>query len=226
MNRSHCLLASIALAAGPAVAADSGFYVGAGVGTGSFSVSEKKAENTFQNGFANYNLDLDTTSSKVSDNATIWSGLVGYRLNDWLAFELAYLDLSGAEYDASGTARFGTSTAVVPVKLNAQWDANGWPLTLLGIWPINDTWEVFGRMGVFIGDVKLDYSVQNTVTGDKANESNSQSSTQFIGGVGVDANFYDHWTARFEWVAMPSIGNDETGSANWNALQLGLLYRF
>jgi hypothetical protein len=65
------------------------------VGTGTFSISEKKAGNTFESGFAQYGFDLDTASAKVSDDATIWSGL--------------------------------------------------------GIWPISDAREVFGRVGVFIG---------------------------------------------------------------------------
>ena len=54
----------------------------------------------------------------------------------------------------------------------------------------------------------------------------SANSTEFIGGVGTDYNFMDTWTARLEWLAMPSLGNNETGDGNWNNIQFAVFYKF
>ncbi len=44
--------------------------------------------------------------------------------------------------------------------------------------------------------------------------------------MGTDFNFMDTWTARLEWQAMPSLGNDEVGDGNWNNFQFSILYNF
>jgi opacity protein-like surface antigen len=54
----------------------------------------------------------------------------------------------------------------------------------------------------------------------------SENSNEFLYGVGVDSNFLDEWTARLEWQAIPSLGNNDTGSTDWNSVQFSLLYRF
>ncbi len=48
---------------------------------------------------------------------------------------------------------------------------------------------------------------------------NSSSSTEFIGGVGVDYNFGESWVTRLEWQAMPSLGNNDVGDGNWNNIK-------
>ena len=42
----------------------------------------------------------------------------------------------------------------------------------------------------------------------------------------MNFNFLEKWTARAEWQALPSLGNDDTGSGNWNNIQASILYRF
>jgi len=196
------------------MAAETPFYVGAGMGLGSYSINKNKLDNNLED------LTGGTVTGKADDNANNWTIYAGWRFMENFAVEAAYLDLNGAEYrgnvtDANGTGR---------VKLD--WSAQGFPITALGIWPINETWEVFGRVGVFIGDVDGDgFAYIDGVQNAKVSE--SATSTQFIGGVGVDANFMENFAVRFEWMAMPSIGDDDVGgSANWNQLALSLLWRF
>jgi hypothetical protein len=214
-------MAAGALAAGPAVAADPGFYVGGGMGLGSYSINEDKLTHKFEQAFDLLGFPDTEVRGKANDDANNWSLYVGYRIMDYLAVEAAYLDLNGAEYRGNVTIPdLGTG------QVRLDWSAQGFPLTVLGIWPINDTWEVFGRVGVFIGDVDLDGFVYGG-EGDSGKISDSASSTQFIGGVGVDAYFMENLAVRFEWMAMPSIGDDDVGgSANWNELALSLLWKF
>jgi opacity protein-like surface antigen len=84
-----------------------------------------------------------------------------------------------------------------------------------------------------MGDVKATAKLVNAANGDLvcgpnncARAHTSDNSTQFIGGVGTDFNFMDTWTARLEWQAMPSLGNSDTGSGNWNNIQFSILYNF
>ena len=220
------LAAAIALATAPAFAADEGFYVGAGMGYSKININETKLNNNIDDLASVFGWSLDKGS--VDQNATPYSFFVGYRLMPYLAAEVAWIDMGSADYRGYISQDVGTGTG----SIKGTWEASGWPLSVLGIWPINETWEVFGRVGVFIGDVKFSGKALDSngnlvcVGSDCFKGSAKESSTEFFGGVGVDANFLDTWAARFEWQAMPSLGNDETGSGNFNNFLVSIIYKF
>ena len=134
-------------------------------------MNTNKANRLIEEAFNANNLALDATGQNKDSNATTWQAIFGYRLNPYLAAEITYLDLSGPSYRLSGDATFPpTFIAPVPVTTKADWSASGFPISVLGIWPITDAWEVFGRVGVFIGDVdvKVSLNADNSDAGGRA----------------------------------------------------------
>jgi OmpA-like transmembrane domain len=213
------LAAAIALATAPAFATDTGFYVGAGMGYSKISINENKLDNNID---AALPAPWFVDKSNVDQNATPYMFTFGYRLMPYLAAEVAYIDMGSASYKANATTPKGGNGIV-----KGTWSADGWPVSVLGIWPINDTWEVFGRVGAMFGSVDLKARAVDGATSTQLAKLNaSNNSNQFFGGVGVDANFMESWAARFEWQAMPSLGNDDTGSGNFNNLMFSILYKF
>jgi len=229
MKTKIALIAAMALVATSAVAADSGFYAGAGIGYGKINVDNDKIDNQFNNFFDLEGAPFEIAKSDVAQGATPYSLTVGYKWMPYFATELSYIDIGNADY--TGKVYDNEFDEYVG-KVKGQWNAKGWPVSVLGIWPIDDSWSVFGRLGVFIGDVKLNakavYDGGELICGEDAcaKGHESQSSTEFIGGVGTDFNFMDTWTARLEWQAMPSLGNDDVGDGNWNNFQFSILYNF
>jgi len=229
MKTKIALITAMALVAGSAVAADSGFYAGAGIGYGKININSDKIDNNFNSYTSSEELPLEIRNSDVGQGATPYSLTVGYKWMPYFATELSYIDLGNADYTGKV---YNTVLDENVGKIKGTWNAKGWPVSVLGIWPIDESWSVFGRVGVFIGDVKLKakavYDGGELVCGfdscAKGNE--SQSSTEFIGGVGTDFNFMDTWTARLEWQAMPSLGNNKVGDGNWNNIQFSILYNF
>jgi OmpA-OmpF porin, OOP family len=234
MKFKAALIAASTLLAGTAIADDNGFYAGAGAGWSNISIPESKVTSSIADAFAFEGAPLTTWSSKTDDSAIMWSAFVGYRFMKYLAVEAGYLDTGSATYTGSGTTDLiippATVAQSVPVKATLDWQGTGWPVSVLGIWPINDNWDVFGRVGGFFGDVKSDarLTAVDTTTGATSTGKGhtSGSSTEFIYGVGVDGRFLESWAARFEWLAIPSLGDSDTGEADWNAFQFALLYRF
>ncbi len=228
MKLMHAAVAAIALVASPAYAADDGFYAGAGVGVGQASIPKSKATDSFIYAFDYLGLPLETWSARTDESAVMWSAFAGYRFIKYLAVEAGYLDTGTASYKGTGsTLVFDPDIndyVAVAVNGKIDWHATGWPVSALGIWPIGDSWEVFGRVGAFIGDVKADLRVSSD--GAIGKDHTSGNSTEFLYGVGVDARFSTNWAARFEWLAIPSLGSSDTGSGDWNGLQFSLLYRF
>jgi opacity protein-like surface antigen len=228
MKSRIALLTALALVAGSAVAADSGFYAGAGIGYGKININSDKLDRVIDNGLSSVDWSVD--KSNVGQGATPYSLTVGYKWMKYFATEISYIDLGNADYTAKVSCDTLASCEVASGdgtgKVKGQWDAKGWPVSVLGIWPIDDSWEVFGRVGVFIGDVKLTAKAVESDGSWLAKGHESTSSTEFIGGVGTNFNFMDTWTARVEWQAMPSLGNSDTGSGNWNNFQFSILYNF
>jgi hypothetical protein len=225
MKSKIALFTALALVAGSATAGswEDGFYVGAGVGYGKINVNSDKIDNNFNSWAFDNELPLEINNSDVGQGATPYSLTVGYKWMKYFATEISYIDLGNADYTGKVYDYFDE---VNVGKIKGQWDAKGWPISVLGIWPIDDTWSVFGRVGVFIGDVKLTAKATYDDGTLIVKDHNSQSSTEFIGGVGTDFNFADVWTARLEWQAMPSLGNDDVGDGNWNNFQFSIFYRF
>jgi len=224
MKLRKTVFAALALFAGSAMAEDTGFYAGAGLGWGEYSLPQSKITNGLAAGFEAIGAPLQSWSAKT-DNTTIpWSAFVGYRFFKYLAVEAGYLDAGTASYTGKGVAYVIVDDVLVDTKVNLDWHGTGGVVSVLGIWPIDQTWSVFGRVGGFFGDVSSDVRVSDGTGAGKA--SISENSNEFLYGVGVDSNFLDEWTARLEWQAIPSLGNNDTGSTDWNSVQFSLLYRF
>jgi len=215
------LAAAIACAASPAIAADDGFYVGVGMGYSQVDINKNKLNRKLDEALpAPWFVD----GSSTDETATPYTFIVGYRILPYLAAEVSYIDMGSADYKAHATT---PAPLIGSATIKGNWSADGWPLSLLGIWPVNETWEVFGRAGLFMGSVDLTArAVDNTTDQQIARESTSNNSNEFIWGLGVNANFMDVWTARFEYQAMPSVGNNDTGSASFDNLLFSVLYRF
>ena len=216
------LIAALVLLAGPAIAQDhDGFYMGAGMGYSKLNINENKMDRLIQSGLDEVGGGWAVTRSSVDQNATPYQIFAGYRFMNYFAVELAYLNMGEATYKANIS---NGSTGSGAVK--GTWSNDGVPLSFLGIWPLSDQFDIFGRVGVFYGSTELkargkDSGGTTIITG-----SVDDNTTQFFGGVGVDWNFYQHLTGRAEWQAMPSVGNDDVGSGNFNNFIFSLIYRF
>ena len=233
MKTKIALIAAMALVAGSAVAADSGFYAGAGIGYGKINVNENKITNNIDSALSDIGAAFSVDKANVNQGSAPYSLTVGYKWMKYFATEVSYIDLGNANYKATVSCDDVLVCGSTTGRVKGQWDAKGWPVTVLGIWPIDDSWSVFGRVGVFMGDVKFTAKALDSngdlicgPGGDCARGHTSDNSTQFIGGVGTDFNFMDTWTARLEWQALPSLGNNDTGSGNWNNIQFSILYNF
>ncbi len=226
MKTKIALMVAMALAAGSAVAADNnGFYVGAGMGYSNWNVNDNKLTNSIDDALRTSNCPTCyVNKASTTQTATPFMFQVGYRFMDYFAAELGYIDNGSSNYKGqvfNGT----TKTRVGTVKGNRS--GSGIPLSLLGIYPINETFDVFARAGVYFGstDTNARAVLDTGYVLDRENH-NGKSSTNFIGGLGADVHFMDNWFVRGEWFAIPSFGDTQYGSGNLNAFMATINYKF
>ena len=171
--------------------AQTGFYVGGAFGQG-------EAGNWCDTSGAPAGVGL----SSCDDKDTAWKAFAGYRFSRHFAAEATYINFG--EY--SGTVTFGAASAAV----NA--DATGWGLAAVGIYPINDKFDLFGKLGFIRGESEATVTVGafSGTVGDKG--------TEIHYGVGGVYNFTPKLGLRLEW--------ENVDDADLSILSLGLQYKF
>ena len=147
---------SLALASGPALAQDSGFYVGAGVGQ--FNIEIDELEDTE----LGETFDGDDTSMKIFG---------GWRFNPYFAVELAYIDYGAPDEDFD----FGGGDIV-----NLETEITGFEPSVVATLPLG-IFELFAKVGY----VFYDFEVTASGDGESVSVDDSDEDLTYGAGAGV-----------------------------------------
>jgi len=196
------------------MAADGGWYAGVGVGNAKYKDMPSAAEWDA----ALLSLGITSTST-VDDSDTAWKLFAGYRFNKNFALEGGYADLGEATWN---------STVTVPAAgtVSASWKGKAWSLAAVGILPVSEQFEVFGKIGAHRWDVDL--SITATGGGAVAADSLDDSGTGWLYGVGASYSFTKNMAVRAEWERYKDVGdeNNTGGQSDVDVWSLGLQFKF
>jgi OOP family OmpA-OmpF porin len=203
-----------AVAATPAFAGD--FYVVGSVGQAQFDLDQNDLSNlnsnVLPNGF--------TGNTSLTKSDTAYKIQFGYQFNDNFAIEGGYVDLGKAKYSADG------HVGAVSYTENANFKFSGLNIAAVGILPINESFSVFGKLGVINAKAEADLSAQAP----GYNASGSASSTNVRGnwGIGATYNLNKQLAFRVEAEQFSKLGDDNsTGKKiDVNLLSAGVQYKF
>jgi OOP family OmpA-OmpF porin len=170
------VLAAATLSAVPAFAQTPmppAWYIGGGVGRGNLNLS---------------GTDLGLPNAQVGDSATTYTLRGGYRFSPYWAVELGYYDLG--EYDFSSGGLAGTAKA------------KSFGISLVGILPLGEAFDVYGRIGYADSEVKVNASAGGFVGNSKDNQGGATY------GVGARWNVSRNWGVFAEWMKNDKIEVD------------------
>ena len=199
MTRTTKLLAAALLALGGLVAAPEasaqGIYIGASAGT------------------INFEVDIATghiRSGTVDTQSYGFKLFGGYQFGEHFGVELSYVDLGKASYSGS---YYGATVTNGKVEV---WGLN---MSAVGTLPLNSTFAVFGKVGLFAWEAKA----KDTTGG--VQFSGYTSGADFSLGAGLSVRFTKNLSARVEWERFGLTGSDfDLGNAD--LLSLGIVYKF
>jgi OmpA-OmpF porin, OOP family len=186
------LVAAGVLAAGPVLAqqSGSGWYVGGAIG-------QSEAGGWCDDpGFPGVSI------TSCDDKDTAYKAFVGYRINRNFAVEGSYVNFGKAR----GTVNFGGSSVSVDAK------SDGFGIAALGILPLSDQFELFGKLGFMRGDSEADVTIGGSTF------KVGSSGTELHYGVGGIYNLSRNLGIRAEW--------ENVDDADLSVLSIGLQYRF
>ncbi|HJU40380.1 MAG TPA: outer membrane beta-barrel protein [Tahibacter sp.] len=228
MTQKLLFAALAAVFAGAAHAADTGFYVGGGVGQSDFADDLNDQVRRAYTG----NVDYAVTSVEMTDDSdTAYKIFGGYRFLPWLGVELAWNDLGEARshYVLHSLVPLTNADAI----LDGRYQVKGASLSVFGELAFTETFSGIARVGVF--DAKIDYEETGVqANGDpwyfKAPDDNSTKTTI---GLGVNWRITPNVDLRLDYDRYHDIGRrfalDEKGNGRFDYIDvasLNLAYRF
>lgn len=213
MHRSASLqlptLVALALFAGPpAVAQDSGWYIGAGVGQSRAKIADDRiAAGLLGSG-------LVVRSITDDDRDTGYKLYGGYRFNRYLSAEGGWFDLG----------KFGFSADTTPTgTLTGSSRIRGINLDVVGTLPLTERLAAFARAGVNHAEAKDAFGGTGAVT--VLNPNPSKRDTNYKFGVGLQYALTDALSMRAEaerYRVDDAVGN----RGDIDLFSVGLVYRF
>jgi opacity protein-like surface antigen len=173
---------TVAAASPAAFAQDetAGFYLGGGAGQFNAQID-----------------DIDEVDDAVEgwdEDDTAYKFFAGYRMNQFLSFELDYINLG----EPSG--------AVVPGR-NVDAAVDGFAPYVIGSFPLGQWFEVYARLGYFFYDatVGVENEVDDRIEFDEESE-------DLVYGAGVGANIGERLNIRLEYEVFDLQGVDDADS--------------
>lgn len=208
------VLASAFVAVPAAHAELMGIYAGLSVGQASAKDFPSAAQ--FDAELASFG--ITTASSSVDDSDTAYKLFVGYRANKYFAVEASWADLGEATYSAQVTSPMSGNA-------NASWEASAFALSALGILPLTNQFEVFGKLGYSLWDADLRVSASSGGVS-LGEESADEDGSSVVYGLGASFSFTPNFAVRAEWERYDGIGDDDTGESDVDMWSVGLQYNF
>lgn len=186
----RAIVAAMVLAAGTGTALAApddnprGFYLGGGVGNFNVEIDRFR--------------DVDNAIGRLDDSDTGWKVFAGYRFNQFLSLEGAYVDFGRQSdtFDVAGSS--GDFSAHL----------SGFSPQLVGTIPVGPV-ELSAKVGVYFIDIDLDADIDNL---DELDFDSNTSEEDFMYGVGVGATFFERLNAKleYEWI---DIGRGDKSNA-------------
>jgi opacity protein-like surface antigen len=163
-----------------------------------------------------------------SDTSDVGYALAfGYRINRWAAVEVGLAQWGKLTSTATANLDLpGDNQGFLPAKVQFGFKVGGAVFTGKGIWPINDYFELYGRVGILFASTTRDY-LQQIGTGNTISGSIKGNSQNLVLGAGAHYNINAMYTMTFDYERINGVGDSTlTGTEDFSQLSLGLIVRF
>jgi len=167
------------------------------------------------------NLNVDTEDTDFGFQITF-----GYRFNRYIAGELGLVQFGDLVSSADAELDFDNNGNFVPANVSLSFSAGGPLMSVIGILPIKDKFEVYGRLGYLFGSVEREFT--SRVDGQRGVSGAAKGDSQVpVYGVGMSWNINQVYTIRGEYQLVTDLGeSSRTGQEDMDVLTVGLIVRF
>jgi Outer membrane protein beta-barrel domain len=213
---------SLATMAAPAAGAEAGFYAGIGIAQTEWHMGESDGMVIAISGpFGGGVFQQYPDNVEADDGALGWQATIGYRINRYVAAEVAYV--SFGEADVLETYIFEVPPVpFFPTELTRDYSATvaGPTLSVLGSLPVGANFGLFLRGGMLFADQEVQLKFTN------GSQSMTFGEEVWFGGAGIDCTLAGRWIVRAEYQRTAKLAATLTSAATeLENLSLSVLFR-
>lgn len=201
-----------------------GPYGSAVVGWSTYGGDHAQDEEELTSSLVNSGFPAQNVTASTEENDLGYQAAFGYRFHRYMAIEVALAQFGELRSTASGELNFGNG--FVPTSLHLTFRVGGPVFSMVGILPVSDRFEVYGRAGILFG--ASDLEISSTIDGQSGGFGSAKGdSTNAVFGVGTAWHINQVYTVRAEYLNCGAVGeNNGSGREELSALSLGLVIRF
>jgi len=203
-----------------------GPYAGALVGLSEFSGSQAENEQNLIDILINTGFDYQNLSSSTEDTDLGYQALFGYRFHRYFAAELGLAQFGDLQSVAKANMDFEDGRGFVPASVSLTFSAGGPMMSAIGILPIGEKFELFGRLGYLF--TSSERSLTSKVDGQSGGFGSAKGDSQNpVYGIGFAWHINQVYSIRGEYQQLDQLGQENrTGAEDVTVIGLGLIVRF
>jgi opacity protein-like surface antigen len=170
------------------------------------------------------NVPIQDISTSSTDSDIGYNATFGYRFTRYIAAEIGLAQFGSVESVARANMDFGDG--LEPVSLKLAFTAGGPLISVMGILPLNDNFEFFGRAGYLFTSSERELS--SRVSGQSGGFGAAKGDSQdLVLGLGAAYHFNQVYSVRLEYQQLGEVGEEgSSGEEDLNVIGLGLVIRF
>ncbi len=152
--------------------------------------------------------------------------MFGYRFHRFFSAELGLAQFGELKSTAKADMDFGEGDGFVPASVSLTFTAGGPMLSAIGILPIGEKFELFGRLGYLF--TSAERSLTSKVDGQSGSFGSAKGDSQnTVYGIGFAWHINQVYSIRGEYQQLDQLGQENrTGAEDVSVIGIGLIVRF
>jgi len=202
-----------------------GPYLFGMAGMTTYSGSHEEQEQLMRDILTANDLPFENLVSTTDDTDIGYQVGVGYRFSRYFAAEMAFTQFGELTTNASADVDYPQDDAgFVPSELELAFDTGGPVFSAIGILPINERFEVYGRVGLVLASFKRTFT--SRVNGQTLSGSARSDLQKPAYGVGLTWNLNKVYSLRAEYEVINDIGDNGVDSQDLRIMGVQFSMRF
>jgi opacity protein-like surface antigen len=204
---------------------DAGFHFGVSGGSVRYWYHSADYDAIARRAFDEASRPILSLNPHLDESDSALSVFGGFRFNRFIAVEGAFIDLGAVRYTAD--AMFLVNSTPQPGTVHVTTRERGGTVAAIGIWPITDIWELYGRAGMLLdrGEIRK----TREVSGVRTSLRDTNESFDAIIGLGMAWHAGEHIAVRLEYQRIAAGFSDDSyqssGEKSADVIGLGVLLR-
>jgi len=202
-----------------------GPYVFGLAGVTTYSGSHDEQEQIMRDILTANDLPFQNLVSSTDDSDIGFQVGAGYRFGRYFAAEMAFAQFGELSTTASAEVDYPQDEAgFEPSDLELKYDTGGPVFSAIGIFPFNEHFEIYGRVGLVFASFKRSFS--STVNGQTLSGSARSDSQKPVYGAGLAWNINKVYSLRAEYEVINEIGDTGVGTEDLKIMGMQFSMRF